>query len=268
MSRVESIDQIISVVGEIRDLKKGFITNFYLDTNKHSVWIDNLDLYYHIDGETVFFIKQNKGFINLFYCSSSIDNLSNSIEIFLNKREKGVTVIDLVGTFSQISNIKSVFTVHDFIDYHSLVRMSRINKNADIEDVEEVNYATKGDANVVFSMLNDFFDPFSEQIPYLEEIEKLSAENSILVYKKDGSILGFVIFEKSKSTLYLRYWFVKEGYRDKKIGSKLLNKFFFEGKETKRQLFWVMTDNDNAIKRYEHYGFIAENMYDYVLINR
>ena len=87
----------------------------------------------------------------------------------------------------------------------------------------------------------------------------------LAVYKEEGEIIGFVIFESSRSTHYLRYWFVHPKHRDKKIGSILLKTFFYEGRNTRRQLFWVITDNENAVKRYEHYGFKNEAMKDYVL---
>ena len=77
--------------------------------------------------------------------------------------------------------------------------------------------------------------------------------------------MGHLIFELSASTLYLRYWFTHPDYRDKKVGSRLLRRFFEEGKDTKRQLFWVIRTNENAIKRYKHYGFTEENMYDFVM---
>ena len=70
----------------------------------------------------------------------------------------------------------------------------------------------------------------------------------------------------NNTTNYLRYWFTHPNYRDKKIGSKLLRHFFKIGEDTKRQIFWVIQSNENAIKRYRHYGFKEENMFDYVLM--
>jgi len=40
---------------------------------------------------------------------------------------------------------------------------------------------------------------------------------------------------------------------------------FAAGSDTKRQYFWVKTDNENAIKRYQHYGFAFEPMKDVVM---
>ena len=74
----------------------------------------------------------------------------------------------------------------------------------------------------------------------------------------------FLIYELNATTLYLRYWFTHPDYRDTKVGSRLLRRFFEEGKDTKRQLFWVIRTNENAIVRYRPYGFAEENMFDYV----
>ncbi|MBA4320402.1 MAG: N-acetyltransferase, partial [Flavobacterium sp.] len=41
-----------------------------------------------------------------------------------------------------------------------------------------------------------------------------------------------------------------------------------KGRNTKRQLFWVIKSNENAIKRYLHYGFKEEKMYNFVMINK
>ena len=80
-------------------------------------------------------------------------------------------------------------------------------------------------------------------------------------------IVGFIIYDLYSTTLYLRYWFVDPLHRNLKIGSKLFREFRNRGKNTSRQLFWVIRSNQNAIKRYLHYGFKEENMYNYVLIN-
>ena len=96
---------------------------------------------------------------------------------------------------------------------------------------------------------------------------KMPAEYNVLIFipKIENKIAGFLIYELTTTTLYLRYWFTHPDYRDRKVGSRLLRRFFEEGKDTKRQLFWVIRTNENAIVRYRHYGFVEENMFDYVM---
>ena len=49
---------------------------------------------------------------------------------------------------------------------------------------------------------------------------------------------------------------------------KLFNEFLSRGKNTQRQLFWVIKTNQNAIKRYRHYGFEKEKMSNFILTNK
>ena len=44
-----------------------------------------------------------------------------------------------------------------------------------------------------------------------------------------------------------------------------MRSMFAAGSNTKRQYFWVKADNENAIKRYQHYGFAFEPLKDVVL---
>ena len=128
-----------------------------------------------------------------------------------------------------------------------------------------VRYASEKDVPVISQYLHEYFDERTEQIPYDEELVDYIKQGHILVCEENGVMAGFLIFELNATTLYLRYWFTHPEFRDKKVGSRLLRRFFEEGKETKRQLFWVIRSNENAIKRYKHYGFKEENMYDYVM---
>ena len=96
-------------------------------------------------------------------------------------------------------------------------------------------------------------------------MENSSVLVHVLVCEEEGKMAGFLIYELNATTLYLRYWFTHPDFRDKKVGSRLLRRFFEEGKGTKRQLFWVIRTNENAIKRYRHYGFAEENMFDFVM---
>ena len=117
-------------------------------------------------------------------------------------------------------------------------------------------------------LLHQFFNEKTEQIPFAEELEGYAKEGHILVCEESSNLAGFLIYEINATTIYLRYWFTLPDFRDKKVGSRLLRRFFEEGKNTKRQLFWVIRNNENAIKRYKHYGFAEENMYDFIMQSR
>lgn len=269
MEAIKSIEQIQGLIAELRNLRKGYLTNFYLDAFKHQVWIDSGDFKYVRIGETLFFARTSDDFCNLFYCSTTVDDLTEAFRQFEEQHPELVNMVDVVGTDVQCQLIKDILASHGYRIYRQLVRMSRMTPQETTEvNSPNVSFANLDDAKIIRQLLYQYFDARCEQIPYQEELDQYANNNLILVYKEEGAILGFVIFESNRSTHYLRYWFVHPEHRDMKIGSILLNTFFFEGRNTRRQLLWVITDNENAIKRYRHYGFTEENLYDIVISNK
>ena len=132
--------------------------------------------------------------------------------------------------------------------------------------MEGVCPASENDLEEISDCLHEYFDERLEQIPYDEELLEYIKNGYVLVVKNADKLSGFLIFEKNASTLYLRYWFTRPEYREHGIGAKLLRQFFHEGLSTKRQILWVIEENENAIKRYVHYGFRNEDMHDYIMV--
>lgn len=263
---LHSIEQIQGLIAEIRNLRKGYLTNFYLDAFKHQVWINSGDFKFVKIGETLFFARISDDFCNLFYCSTTIKELTEAFRQLEQQYPGLLKMVDVVGSDIQCQPIMDMLESHGYCIYRQLVRMSRMTPKDTVGiNNPHIYFATPDDAKKVRELLFQYFDARCEQIPYQEELNEYAKNNHILVYKEEGEIIGFVIFESSRSTHYLRYWFVHPKHRDKKIGSILLKTFFYEGRNTRRQLFWVITDNENAIKRYEHYGYKNEEMKDYVL---
>ena len=129
----------------------------------------------------------------------------------------------------------------------------------------ECVYAKREDVGMIDEMLHTHFDEQMEQLPLVEELEKMVEQKHVLLSMREGKVSGMILFDLNATTLYLRYWLVLPEYRNKGVGSELLRQFLWEGRETKRQILWVNQANENAIVRYEHYGFKKENMYDYII---
>ncbi|MEG0736131.1 MAG: GNAT family N-acetyltransferase [Longicatena sp.] len=212
--------------------------------------------------------KDNGNFLNLFYCATNKEQLSISLFQLRNNRLNSKFVVDIIGDISTIELFSDLFLQYGYEQYTELFRMSRIIAQVDEDRFSLVDYACVDDAHLIAELLNMYFDPLCEQLPLLEEVYTWIKQKHLLVTKDKNIITGFLIFDLIGKTSYLRYWFTHPEYRDKKIGSLLLRKFFVESRDCRRQLFWVLKNNDNAIKRYEHYGFKAELIHDKVLISK
>lgn len=269
MEKVKSIEQIRELIAKVREKKFGFITNFYLDDFKHKIWINNNVFFFKWINNTLFFMKKNRTFYNVFYASTDLENFSKDISIFQMQHKEGGIVFDIVGRNEQCLSLVKMFQEQGFHETCLLVRMSRLTETTNylLDDNDNVLSATENDVKNVYNLLRQYFEEETEQIPFFEEIEEYAKQGHILVCREGDQLAGFLIYEINASTLYLRYWFTHPKFRDKKIGSRLLHRFFEEGKNTKRQLLWVIQSNENAVKRYHHYGFKEENMFDHVMIN-
>lgn len=265
MHIVQSITELQQQIAEIRSLRLGFLTNFFLDVNKHSVWIKKEDCYVERVGNTLFIIKQSPTFWNVFYCSTNTEELSKGLTTLMAQHPAITMMFDIVGRDVQCHPMVELFLGKGCKEATSLVRMTRIDDPFEYTPDSSIRKATEDDIPQVSQLLHEYFNPQNEQIPYDEELCDYARMGHVLVCEEHGRMAGFLIYELNASTLYLRYWFTHPEYRDKKVGSRLLRRFFEEGKGTKRQLFWVIRSNENAIKRYKHYGFKEENMYDFVM---
>lgn len=265
MLEVKFFEELQQQVAEIRTLRLGFITNFFADPVKHSLWIEKRDCFTERVNNTLFVIKQNHSFWNVFYCSTTVDALGNDVEEF-HANHLGTTIMyDIVGRELQCQPLVELFKAKGCKEATSLVRMNRMTDSMVYKPDVAVRYASDKDLPIISQYLHEYFDERTEQIPYDEELVDYTRQGHVLVCEEGGKVAGFVIFELNATTLYLRYWFTHPEYRDRKVGSRLLRRFFEEGKDTRRQLFWVIRTNENAIVRYKHYGFVEENMFDYVM---
>ena len=263
MELVQSYHQLNSFISEIRSLRKGFISNLFLHFEKHNLWIEKKELFYQATTEGYFIFRNNSMASYLFYITTDEFQLRKGLQEITPQIKKTV-MVDILED-SKIESIKQVFFDNDFLLYEELNRMSRIGLPDSIQPGLGVTFAEPEDSVVILQLLYSNFDPLSEQIPDIEEIAHYIQNKWVLVYKLEHKIVGFIIFELTGLTLYLRYWFVLPQFREMNIGSKLFNSFMYEGRNTIRQLLWVITHNINAIKRYVHYGFKPEKLFDYVL---
>ena len=80
MVRIKSIEEIQNFTCLIRSLRKGLITNFYLNVEKHSIWIEAGEFFVHETPECIFFLHENGNFYHLFFTATSTDSLCAALQ--------------------------------------------------------------------------------------------------------------------------------------------------------------------------------------------
>lgn len=214
-----------------------------------------------------FLLTEDSGFSRLYFIISEIDALTPFFELIRGIEDKEIS-IETAGNSKYLENVKDAFLENGFYEYSSMIRMSKIRNEAEEVDFTNIHLLTADKKAEIQGIYNKYFDKFVERIPTAEEIDAFIENKSAYYFSDNNEIQGFIIFEVHGITSHLRYWFVHPNYREKKIGSKLIQLFFNVGDVVKRELFWVIESNENAIKRYKHFGFVEEDMHNLILINR
>lgn len=269
MKRVDDFNEINNALIKIKNYKKKLITNFYPNREKNEIWISRGSFHIVDQGEVVYFINKKASHSTLFFIASSNEELSKSLSNLIVEFRDEILILDIVQR-EETSELLDIFYNHSFHYYTSLVRMNRLSGGKDflLDQPKGIKEASGNHLISLQNLFNTFFDEKAEQLPEKDELVSWIENKNILVYEEEDTLGGFLIYEITGNTLYLRYWFVHPDFREKKIGSKLFNFFESKGKDTNRHIFWVIKSNENAIKRYKHYGFVEEKMYNFILSNK
>lgn len=261
MKTVNSFDEVRTYISKVRGLRKGFLTNFFPEQKKIDMWTSHECLYVVEGEETAIFLKKDDGFTYILYCATTKEQLLGALASLPEDTYVFDQIVDARADASLLDGFKAM----GFEVRKSLVRMSKINETPEPVADASVYDATKEDIPVLDELLHEHFDKYAEQLPTIEELNEFVELKHVIVKRTDDKIAGFIFYDQSPSTLYLRYWLVNTEFRNQRVGSELFHEYNRRGAACKRHMLWVVEDNENAIKRYEHYGYKNEAMKDYVL---
>ena len=213
MHKVESYEQTQGFVRQIRELRKGFVTNFYWDENKHPYWIAESSFEFEQSTDCIIMVHRSKDFTNFFYIATSFDAFG---EMLKTLHPEGTLVVDVVCKGEGFTELDA-FANMGFVKYQHLYRMSHVGTIVGTDWIQDprVKHGEKADTILVYNAMQKDFDPLAEQLPSLQELEDYDERKHLLVIKDSEKLCGFLIFEITGVTWYLRYWYTSPDYRDR-----------------------------------------------------
>lgn len=254
---------------QIRLRNKNLKTNLFLTEEKFIFLSDKKAKIAYQSENGFFLLIESDDFYKYYFVINNINDLDENLKFLQDISFDKTIVCEIVGNKNYIMDLQNELLENKFYIYTSLFRMNKLRRINGNFHLEENIYQLKEDKlPALQEIYNIYFNKFAEQIPGEKELLKMVQENNIYYFSDNDEIQGFIIFENTGIVSHLRYWFVHPEYRGKKIGSKLMDLFFNKFDQVKKEIFWVIESNDNAIKRYKHFGFEKEEMYNIVLINK
>lgn len=263
--KIETWDKVAKLIAEERNQGR-MLTNFFADAERMSPWCDEGTLVAETNEDGDFLLHGQTGFTSVYFFVRDADALRRGLSKLMEARPDTRLVADVLGPDQLRMPLEDAFKANGFEVQTVLQRMGRKTPVESYEADPEVVAATRDDVPLVQGLLTAYFNAEQEQLPSGQELRKWADNGGLRVkHGTGGKVEGFVIYDLLPAQLYLRYWFVHPEARGRGIGGKLLRTMFAAGAQTKRQYFWVKTDNENAIIRYKHYGFAFEPLKNMVL---
>lgn len=258
MLKIRSWEDVMRKVAQARNVDR-ILTNFFPDEQRMSPWCANGTLSCGEAGKTTFLVHDQGSFSNLYFLTEKAECLREDVGELLKTRGDERVVVDVLGPDRVRIPQEEALKVNGFSVQAVLQRMGRKTPVENVAADAAVVCAVAVDVDNVKALLDEYFNAEQEQLPTANELKRWAERGELKIVRNvTGGVDGFVIYDLSSAQLYLRYWFVHPESRGKGVGGKLMRMMFAAAAQTKRQYFWVKTDNENAIIRYQHYGFGME----------
>jgi ribosomal protein S18 acetylase RimI-like enzyme len=249
------------------------LSNFYPVPDKLQRSIERGELFSVTAGNVLFVLRRDRDFLHLSFVASTAAELVAALRELVAGVADTITV-DVLGPRERVAELAELFAQVGFRGHCVLDRMTKVTRPgeplAPAAPDPEVGFASRDDGAALAGMLEAALDRHAEQIPGADEMAKAASERKVLVIRAApvGAIAGLLFFEVTGQSSLLRHWLVDPAHRDRRIGARLMRRYFADCKDVRRFLLWVISDNHNAIDRYRHYGYQQDGLIDQVLIRR
>jgi hypothetical protein len=269
ISPVQSASQVFEAVQRVKAAAPAFCTNFFPVQARLEQWIQRRELFLRFQDQSVFFLRRENGFWRLYFCAGSDQGLGTGLAALEVVRTEPV-VLDVLGAKLALEPWPERLRPAGFRSYNRLQRMARVGKAASSPlnvSAPAVSFAAHEDAPSILAVLADLFDRFADQLPSLPELEAAIKNQQVLTINTDGTIAALLLFETQGLTSAVRFWAVARAYQSRRFGAALMHHYFGLHPNVKRFNLWVGVDNQNAVKKYEHYGYSPDGLFDLILTN-
>ena len=178
-------------------------------------------------------------------------------------------VLDLLGKETDLLEMANVVGRANWNPYQRLMRLALIGAPLIPEgksNEKTASAAEEQDETGIERLIEERFDPLTDQIPTADEIRTARKNGQILIWREKGRVAALLFFETTGFTSTIRYWAVGQEFESRGFGSSLLRTYLRIHATVKRFVLWVNEKNENAIQKYQRFGYQPDGLKDQILI--
>ena len=263
MEKIKNIEEIQSFITYIKEKNQGYITNFYISSERIAILIKAECLFYIKYENTVFIFMKINDYIKLYYFSINYSKLSNDLLNLDSLDFKNIILIcDIMGK-GELLGEKEVFKKHGYKEYGSLIHFTKQMKNIDkpLKLPDNLKYATLDDFDEIISIIHSQFNKYIDINFMDEEIKQyIEKKQTIKILDDKGKLAGFFVFDFKGKKVYAIIAAVKKEYKNTFYSFSL---FSYANEIYDRYKLWsgfVRDDNEYLLKYYRKLKCIEDGL--------
>lgn len=254
-------EQIYLIYSEVLKIRKKF-SNCYFQPDELEKWIFEDRIVCYTSGDAVILLLKENDYVKIYFTSDDFEWLSDFMKIRNSSPDDYVIEVVSKGDLEDY-DFSTKIHCKKVINYERLRGSGVIIDNS----YEEFCYCTEEDYGNLRTMMDSTFNKIGDRIPTDEELRHFIETKSIIGIRDGKMLAGFLIFEDTKKTSYVRMICVNEACRGKGIGKKLMMSYFSEHRDFKGFTLWCRMDNEPALSLYmKRFDYKRENLYNRIYI--
>lgn len=214
----------------------------------------------------IILVPDTENIVRLYYYAENKTAL-NELSVLLPTISAQV-VCDIVGKEPVAENQAKELMRIGFSTYAKFQRMICNSPSPDKKlDFSEVTLAKEADAEEIYQILHQEFDPLTARFPDIEALRQKAVEEEIFVVRRQQKIAGFSVFSsQNKRVSLLEYIIVRPEFRKEKIAKKLVHFHWMYKRQRQYYLLWINSQCVGPIQFHVSNGFLEDGTYDYILL--
>jgi GNAT superfamily N-acetyltransferase len=258
-------DEIVALLSSSKR-GSGFVTNCFLQEPAIRALAANglLEAFCFSGGTCL--LRREDTFRRLYFFAPGFEALRDALSGL--SLPPGELITDVVGRTEQAEPVAAALVSAGFSSYKDFQRMARLGgelpppKNAAQAEAE---FAVPEDSSQVQELIAASFDPRAEHLPTLLETAEAVAQRCVLVARCGPQTAAVLFFSRAGMATILRFWLVRAEFRGMGLGDLLVRRYFAECVACRRFTLWVHCGNDQAIRRYQDYGYRPDGAIDRIM---
>ena len=269
LTSINSYNDLKNELDYVKHNPYTFLNNLFVD---YTLWENAFEegrILIYKTNSTLWILKKNNGFCDLFYSCSDLEGFKHDLVIILDDLDQPTIVTtfykELIDEVKEFEYITTNFKIYSTFNRMSNSNFDSIKEHIPNNQIKRADYI---DIPQIQCLFNKVFDKYDDKIPDNNLLKHYIKNEYVRVIRNDDKVIACLIATIKGATSQFQYITINDEYQNRGYGSIMMKEYLYDiyKENVKRSLLWVKSSNKSAIKYYSKHSFKNEGLYKTIMI--